>query len=163
MAMVLETHRVEALVQTPVDERNGAVSPDGRWLLYESKSSGRFEIYVKPYPDVNSGIWTVSTSGGIRPTWAPNGQELFYMAPDDSIMSVSVQPRGGAWNSSDPVKVFTGAYETGGALSGRNYDVSPDGKRFLMIKQAPADPASAPRIEIVQHWADELKRLVPEN
>src|SRR4029453_700447 len=74
-------HRVTPLVQSPAIERNGMVSPDGRWLAYESNESGRFEISVRPFPDVNRGHWQVSTSGGTRPLWAPGGQELVYVSP----------------------------------------------------------------------------------
>ena len=83
------TRRVEPLIQTPSNERNGVVSPDGRWLAYESDSSGQFEIYVKPFPNVNAGQWLISTAGGTRPLWAPNGQELFYVAPDGALMAVA--------------------------------------------------------------------------
>ena len=76
------THAVTPLVQTPFSERNGEVSPDGRWLAYEANDSGRFDIYVRPFPDVSSGYWQVSTDGGTRPLWARNGQELFYLTRD---------------------------------------------------------------------------------
>ena len=68
--------RVTPLVQSPFAERNGIISPDGRWLAYEANDSGRFEIYVRPFPDVNSGHWPVSTNGGTRPIWTRSGQEL---------------------------------------------------------------------------------------
>ena len=73
--------QIEPLVQTPFFERNGEVSPDGRWLAYESNESGQFEVFVRPFPDVNKGRWQVSTGGGTQPLWARNGQELFYLAP----------------------------------------------------------------------------------
>ena len=61
------THRVTPLVQTPFSEQNGIISPDGRWLAYEANDSGEFEVYVRPFPDVNGGHWQVSTGGGTRP------------------------------------------------------------------------------------------------
>jgi Tol biopolymer transport system component len=76
-----ETNRVTPLLQTPFTEQNGIVSPDGRWLAYEATDSGQSEIYVRPFPDVSSGRWQISTGGGTRPLWAPNGQELFYLSP----------------------------------------------------------------------------------
>ena len=82
------SHHVEPLIQTASIERNGVVSPNGRWVAYESDSSGEFEIYVKPFPTVSGGQWQVSTAGGTRPLWAPNGQELFFVAPDGSLMAV---------------------------------------------------------------------------
>ena len=162
MAMALDALRVESLVQTQFTERNGVVSPDGRWLAYESDASLKFEIYVTPFPKVTgAGEWTISTAGGTRPLWARNGQELFFVAPDGAIMAVHVDPRGNVWSSGRPVKLFSGPYATGAPASGRNYDVSKDGKRFLMVKSPPIDQSAAPQIELVQHWAEELKRLVP--
>jgi hypothetical protein len=118
----------------------------------------RFEIYVKQFADMK-GQWKISTAGGTRPLWAPNGQELFYVAPDGAIMAVRVHPRNGAWSNDSPAKVFAGSYATGAPVSGRNYDVSSDGKRLLMIKEAASQAAS--QIVVVQNWQEELKRLVP--
>ena len=84
-------HAVTPLVQTPFSERNGEVSPDGRWLAYDANDSDRFEIYVRPFPDVTKGVWPVSTDGGSRPLWARNGQELFYLTPTGAVMRVGVQ------------------------------------------------------------------------
>jgi Tol biopolymer transport system component len=75
------TGPVERLTDSPNQENPTAVTPDGRWLAYEANDSGRFEIFVRPFPDVNSGHWQVSTIGGTRPLWARNGQELFYVSP----------------------------------------------------------------------------------
>ena len=161
MVLTLDgSHHVEPLIQTPSTERNGVVSPDGRWLAYESDSSGKFEIYVKPFPNVSGGQWLVSTAGGTRPLWAPNGQELFFVAPDGSLMAVRVDARGSSWRAGSPVKVVEGPYLTGGSLSSRNYDVSSDGQRFLMVKQ-PANQAAAPQIIVVQNWFEELKARMP--
>jgi serine/threonine-protein kinase len=158
------THRVQPLIQTPASERNGVVSPpDGHWLAYESNSSGTFEVYVRPFPNVDAGQWLISTAGGTRPLWSSNGKELFYVAPDGALMAVRVDPRGNAWNSGSPSKVVEGRYATVSPASGRTYDVSADGKRFLMLKRAPASDGAAPRIIVVQNWLEELKRLVPVN
>ena len=153
------TRRVQPLLQTPSVERNGVVSPDGRWLAYESDSSGQFEIYVGPFPNVSAGQWLISTAGGTRPLWAPNGHELFYVAPDGALMAVRVDPRGGKWSSGSPAKVLDGPYVTRSLRDKRTYDVSTDGKTFLMVKQN-ANQA-APQIVVVQNWIEELKRLVP--
>jgi hypothetical protein len=164
MVLTLDgTRHVEPLLPTEVssDERNGIVSPDGRWLAYESDRSGRFEIYVKPFPNVSGARWPITEAGGMRPLWAPNGQELFYVAPDGALMAVRA-PRGGTWSgASSPTKVIEGPYVTRAGLAPRTYDVSRDGQRFLMVKEAPADQTVAPRIIVVQNWTEELKRLVP--
>ena len=98
MMLTLEDGRVRPLVQTPSVETNGEVSPDGRWLAYESNAnaSAQFQIYVRPFPDVNGGPWQVSTEGGTQPAWARGGQELFYLAPDGTLSSVRVE-RGTTW------------------------------------------------------------------
>ena len=160
MLMTLETGRVTPLIQTPATERNGVVSPDGRWLAYESDSSGGFEIYVTPFPKAGEGQRRISTDGGTRPLWARNGHELFYVAPAGAIMSARVDVRGGAFSAGTPEKVVEGPYATGAPASGRNYDVSSDGRRFLMVRQAPATQAG-PQLVVVQNWAAELERLVP--
>jgi serine/threonine-protein kinase len=73
------THQVKPLLQTRFDERNGIVSPDGRWLAYQSNSSGTAEIYVRPFPNVGGGQWQVSTAGGSEPLWVRSGKELLYV------------------------------------------------------------------------------------
>ena len=156
------TRRVQRLLQDPSVERNGIVSPDGRWLAYESDSSGRFEVYVRPFPNVGAGQWLISTAGGTRPLWAPKGDELFYVAPGGALMTRRVYARDGAWSAGSPTKVVDGPYATEGVRDRRSYDVSSDGQRFLLIKQ-PANEATVPQIIVVQHWLEELKRLVPPN
>jgi serine/threonine-protein kinase len=155
--------RVEPLLETRFEERGGALSPDGRWLAYESSSSGRFEIYVRPFPNVSDGQWQVSTSGGVQSLWAPGGRELLYVALDGALLAVSVDPRGSAWSAGATRKLVDGNYFTGGGVFvSRHYDVSPDGQRFLMIKESgSSDQAAPPQIIVVQHWVEELKRLVP--
>jgi Tol biopolymer transport system component len=153
------TRRVQPLLQTASVERNGIVSPDGRWLAYESDSAGRFEIYVRPFPNVSAGQWLVSTAGGTRPLWAPSGQELFYVAPDGVLMALRVDARAGKWTSGSAARVVEGPYVTRSLRDKRTYDVSTDGKKFLMVKQ-PANQ-TAPQIVVVQNWQEELKRLVP--
>ena len=109
------THAVTPLVQTPFTERNGEVSPDGRWLAYEANDSGRVEIYVRPFPDVTSGHWQVSTDGGTRPLWARNGQELFYLTPTGALMRVDVAG-GPTWMATAPTKLFEGRYGAAACL-----------------------------------------------
>jgi eukaryotic-like serine/threonine-protein kinase len=158
------TRRVTPLLQTKFDEFNGIVSPDGRWLAYESNSSGTYDIYVRPFPNVGGGQSPVSTAGGRQPLWARSSKELFYFGSDGALFRVPVEASGATWNAGTPMKLFEGRYYTGagGANPGRTYDVSSDGQRFLMIK-APATDASAapPTLIVVQHWDEELRRLVP--
>jgi serine/threonine-protein kinase len=155
--------RIQPLVQTPAAEMNAEISPDGRWLAYQSNDSGQFQIFVRPFPNVNTGHWQVSTGGGAQPVWARNGKELFYLEPNGALMSVRVE-QGTAWSASTPTKLMTGPYYhgTGSVNTPPTYDVSLDGKRFLMIKPGGGpDLAAPPSIVVVQNWFEELKRLVP--
>ena len=103
-----------------------------------------------------------STNGGTQPVWGPKGQELFYVAPDGALMRVAVSG-GGAWTAGAPTKVLESGYVTNTiGLYQRNYDIAPDGERFLMLKAAGKATTSAPpQIVVVQHFDEELKRLVP--
>jgi eukaryotic-like serine/threonine-protein kinase len=154
------------LVKTKFNELNGEISPDSRWLAYESNESGRYEVHVRPFPDVDSGHWQVSMSGGRMPVWARSGDELFFVSPDGTILGVRVE-RSSSWRSSTPTKVLQGAayylLATNATVQlGRTFDVSADGKRFLMIKTGSGAAAPQPQdLVVVQHWDQELKRLVP--
>ena len=174
MLMLDKDRRFDTLVQSSnAVWRNGEVSPDGRWLAYEGSESGPFQIHVRPFPDVNRGHWQVSTAGGRKPSWARSGRELFYAAPTGALMSVRVDA-GRIWKAGDPTKVFEGQYYAGPANEyARTYDVSPDGQRFLMVKPSPSDLANLPAalvatglrateegLVVVQHWDEELKRLM---
>jgi serine/threonine-protein kinase len=151
---------VQWLVKTSFDEYSTAVSPDGRWLAYQSDESGRAEVYVRPFPDVNSARWQVSTEGGTRPSWARNGRELFYYVEPGTVMSVPVDAAS-TFSAGTPRLLFKGPYLS--PQAGRTYEVSLDGQRFLLIKEARSQdqPATPPQLVVVEHWLDELKRLVP--
>jgi serine/threonine-protein kinase len=161
-----EGHRTEPLIRTPYSELNAEISPDGRWLAYESNESGEREIYVRPFPNVDGGRWQVSTAGGTRPLWARSGRELFYLAisgTDATVMSVPVE-RSAGWSAGTPAKLFSGRFyfTSQGPGEGRTYDVSPDGQRFLMIQDRQPDPVEAAQnFTFVEHFDEELKRLVP--
>jgi Tol biopolymer transport system component len=154
------TPHVESLIATPFEERGGVVSPNGRWLAYESNTSGQFEIYVRPFPSVADGQWLVSTGGGVEPLWAPNGQELFYRTPDGAVMAARVDPSASTWSAGTPAQLVAGAYFTGGGNVSRQYDVTADGQRFVMIKEGGGDGVSR-NLALVLNWTEELKRLVP--
>jgi eukaryotic-like serine/threonine-protein kinase len=145
------------LIATRFNEKNGEVSPDGAWLAYQSDLSGTNEIYVQPFPDVEQGRFQVSTSGGTAPTWARSGRELFYLSLDGKLMAMPIQP-GHAFSHGSAAVVVDRRYFR--SIQGRNYDVSPDGTRFLMIKDAAA-PTTPPQLVVVQNFFEELKRFVP--
>jgi serine/threonine-protein kinase len=152
---------VKPLVATRFDERGGVVSPDGRWLAYESDRSGAYEIWVQPFPALD-GAWQASTAGGAQPLWAPNSSELFYRAPDGALMAVAWEVRDSAWIPRATTRVVQGKYSRGGVgTTVRQYDVTRDGQRFLVMKDEPHDTDDAPLINVVQNWTQELKRVVP--
>ena len=154
------SRRVSALVQSEFTERNGIISPDGQWLAYESnEDSVQFEIFVRPFPDVNRGRFKVSTAGGTRPLWARSGRELIYVSPSGALMAAGVA-RGLTWAATPPALVVKEGYMVSPGNPGRTYDISPDGQRFLMIKGGTVT-ASPVGLIVVQHWVEELKRLVP--
>jgi serine/threonine-protein kinase len=148
---------VRPLIQTTFNELNAEVSPDGRWVAYQSNQTGKDQVYVQPFPKVDAGHWQVSTAGGTRPLWARSGRELFYES-NGALMTVSVQAAGSIFSAGNPTKLFdlAGLYYLGNP--GRTYDVAADG-RFLMIRQ-PLDQTSSavsPSLVVVEHWTEELK------
>ena len=154
---------VQPVVQTPQGEQNGVISPDGRWLAYHGFDTGSAaQVFVRPFPNTNDERTQVSTSGGARPVWARSGRELFYLALDGTLMSVSVAP-GPTWKAQPAVPVIDREILRDVSVSLRTYDVSPDGKRFLVIKDAPGSESStrSAAIVVVQNWVEELKRLAP--
>ena len=134
-----------------------AFSPDGRWLAYGSDESGRPEIYVRPFPGPG-GKTQISTDGGVQPVWARNGRELFYRNGDSMMASViEAKP---VFSAARPKLLFDGHYEAGTFPFEPNYDVSPDGKRFLMVRGSDQESAATP-MNVLLDWSDELRRLVP--
>ena len=122
------------VVQTTFAEDAAQFSPDGQWIAYESNESGRFEIYVKPFPDFGSErLGPISTSGGTQVRWRRDGTELFYLGLDNSLMAVAmrVSSSGKAFQVGTPVRLFpTNAARAQVFL--QQYDVTHDGTRFLI-------------------------------
>ena len=153
-------NETELLVEGPGSQINAEISPDGRWLAYQSAESGQYHIYVRPFPNVNGGRWQITTEHeGVRPLWARSGRELFYVAGSDldrAVMTVPVHATRG-FEYGKPTQLFAGRYSM--AQPGRMFDVSPDGQRFLMIKEAQSpDPnAIPPSAVVVLNWLEELR------
>jgi Tol biopolymer transport system component len=150
--------KAEPLIQTPFLETAADISPDGRWITYQSNESGRPEVYVRPFPKVDGGRVQISTGGGSKPAWSRNGRELYFLAPNTAMMVVPVQTSP-TFTPGNASKLFDGPWFA--QTAGRTYDVSPDGQRFLMIKDATADSTLALPINVVVHWTEELKARVP--
>jgi Tol biopolymer transport system component len=151
--------RTKVLLQTEFDESFPTVSPDGRWVAYQSNESGSAEIYVRPFPDVERGRWQVSIGGGTEPLWGPKGDELFYRTPT-SLMVVRVQT-GASPTFSNARTVFSLAGYFAGF--GHDFDIAPKGDRFILTAPIRTEGGAADQIVVVENFFEELKRLVPTN
>jgi serine/threonine-protein kinase len=152
-----QARKAQPFLQTPFDESVPRFSPDGRWLAYISNESGRFEIYVQPYPGPG-GKWQISTEGGTEPVWNRNGRELFYRSGDKMMaVEIATQP---SFSAGKPRMLFEGQYEPTPATT-PNYDVSADGQRFLMLRPSESTVAAPTQINVVLNWFEELKQKVP--
>jgi serine/threonine-protein kinase len=152
--------RAGPLLQTPAAELNAEISPDGRWLAYESEVAGRFEIHLRPFPDVTRQMWQVSNGGGTQARWAASGRELFFLDATGTLMSARIDDR---MPPATPTKVLDRSYVwIVPTYAGRMYDVARDGKRFLMLKPVRSEDAgpTMTNIVVVQNWFEELRRLV---
>ena len=153
-----------ALIATSANEYGAQVSPDGRWLVYQSDESGQAEIYVRPYPEVDTGRWQVSRGGGTRPRWSRDGRELFFFVPStgtaQSALLAATIDADTTFRWSAPTQVFAGDYAAPNE-SRQTYDVSLDGERFLMIKDVVDESGPPAQIIVVENWFEELERLVP--
>ena len=143
----------EDLLATRFNEHNPDVSPDGAWIAYQSDESGRYEVYVRPFPRVNEGRWQVSPNGGTRPLWSLDGRELFFLDQNRRMNVVSVA--GARTLTFGRPQVLFDTAQFGLQGQQRNFDLAPDGKRFLMVKNLPP-PADVPSIVLIQHWFEEL-------
>jgi serine/threonine-protein kinase len=159
-------HKVEPFLSTPFREADGAFSPDGRFIAYESNESGRLEVYVRPVPP-GGGRWQVSDGGGAYPRWSRTGRELFYRT-DAGIMSAPVEAVGDTLRVGKPSVVFQGAFRGGttgigvGGYSFADYDVAPDGQRFVMFPAGSgAGRPEHPHVMLVTGWFEELAKQLP--
>jgi serine/threonine-protein kinase len=153
---------VTTLLGADYVENRPALSPDKRWLAYQSNESGRDEIYVRPFPHVDQGKWQVSRGTGVEPAWSPDGRTLYYIGPTH-MMSLGVEA-GDSFLATSPVPLFS-RLSYFWQDTARNYDIGADG-RFVMLKAVAeqSDGGGAPaHMVMVENWFEELKRLVPTN
>jgi len=148
----LSDHKAQPFLQTRFNEIAPRFSPDGRWLAYASDESGRYEIYVQPYPGPG-GKWQISTDGGTEPVWAHNGELLYRNA--DKMMAVETNTKS-TFSADKPKMLFEGRYATYNTMPA--YDVTPDGQRFLLAKTGEQGPQE---INVVLNWFEELKQKIP--
>jgi Tol biopolymer transport system component/predicted Ser/Thr protein kinase len=130
---------------------NARFSPDGRWLAYTSDETGRADVYIVPFPQVTN-KWKVSTNGGAQAVWRRDGRELFYIAPDGTLMAVTVSPQAAELSVGKPVPLFSTAITD---LLSPSYDSSPDGQRFLINAML---PTTTRPMNVVSNWMGLLRK-----
>ena len=144
-----------AVVQTEFNEQHPQLSPDGKWMAYQSNRTGRFEVYIRPFPGPGSD-GPVSTEGGAQARWNPDGKELFYIAADDRLMSVPMRfsANGDAVEAGTPQALFaTNVGSTAPNTNRQQYAVSPDGQSFILNSQP--DAAQTSPITVILNWKPE--------
>lgn len=146
---------VRDVVTGPFNQRGPAFAPDGRWLAYTSDETGRDEVYVQAYPGPGAKL-QISVGGGSQPVWARDGKELYYRGERQMMaVGVSLSPE---FTAADQRPLFADTYELE-HRDDRNYDVSGDGKRFLMVKTERT--AASTQLMVVLNWFQELQRHAP--
>jgi serine/threonine-protein kinase len=151
---------VATVIDSPLDERNAALSHDGRWLAYEGEAPGgqsELNIYVRPFPDVGRRVWQVTRGGGTFPAWSHDGRELFYLKPDGTMVAVAAEATATSWTPGRATDLFRGRYLMRDGSLGRQYDVAADGRYLMLKEQRNTDRA---HFVVVQNWTSELERTV---
>ena len=141
-----------SVVKTTYDELNGQFSRDGHWVAYETNDSGRFEVFVQPFP-VRGVKWQVSTGGGIQPRWRADGKEIFFIGGDGKLMASAITTSGATFAAGTPVALFPIRVAPGSGANRQEYMVSRDG-RFLINQ--PLDASNAP-ITLILNWKSAAK------
>ena len=150
----------ELFLRTPANEHAPAVSPDGRYIAYQSDESGRNEVYVRPFPGPG-GKWQISNAGGTSPVWSHNSHELFFQNLDNRIMVTDYEPKNDSLVVGKPRLWSDRQLRSGYGVS--NYDLAPDGKRFTIFPElnAPAEQNGAVHNTFLLNFFDELRRRAP--
>jgi Tol biopolymer transport system component len=141
------------LIVTPSYDGGAQLSPDGRWLLYQSDSSGQAEIWLRRYPALDR-QWQVSEGGGVQPQWGPDSREVYYRG-GQRLISVSLDASGVEPGLGKPTALFADDYDFGAGVSVANYDVTSDG-RFIMIRRS----GNGGKLRAVVNWTHELRRIL---
>jgi Tol biopolymer transport system component len=147
------------LLNSPFDEQNPQLSPDGRWLAYTSDETGKYEIYVQSFSSegkLGADKRIVSTGGGTLPVWRRDGGELFFIALDGQLMASSVKTGGTEFEFAPPKALFKTPMMTLEHSTYHEYDVSPDGQRFV-VGTLVGDPNAAPPT-VIMNWTALLKK-----
>ncbi|MEX2117624.1 MAG: protein kinase [Bacteroidota bacterium] len=146
-----------SLISSTLYVYGGTFSPDGRYIAYGSNETGVLEIFVSTFPDLK-GKWQVSLGGGITPAWAPGGKEIYYVSTVGKMMAVAIKTSP-VFSAGPPQELFDASQMSFPNNPVTNYDISPDGKRFIMIQNTKTS-ARTSSFSYVQNWTWELKQKV---
>jgi serine/threonine protein kinase len=144
------------------DEAGPALSPDGKWLAYGSTETGQYQVYVRPFPNVDEGRWQVSSGiGAAAPRWSRSGDELFFATADGNMVAAKIDTRSG-FRVLESEVLFNMTQPQREGSQNAWYDVAPDGQRFIMVRPVAANGSDTePELILVQNFDEELKRLLP--
>jgi len=158
MVLRMADRQVVPFAASKSDEAFPEFSRDGRWLVYASNESGRYEVYVRSFPDGRRTL-PISSEGGVSPMWSPDGRELFYWNIDfTKLMKVDISP-GQNLSAGTPRLLFEFAAAVSRMV--RVYDITPDGRRFLIREKKNYSLPPVTELNLVRNWFEELKRLSP--
>ena len=143
------------LINTAFNEVQPRFSPSGRWVAYASDESGRFEVYVRPFPPAN-GQWKISVAGGMQPEWRRDGRELYYVSADGKLTAVPVASDGTVFEPGPPAALFDVEVPEASQPYPNHYVVSADGQRFLV--NTLIDQPTRPALTVVLNWAAGLAK-----
>jgi hypothetical protein len=138
------------VVQSAFNEMHAEFSPDGKWIAYTSDNSGRREIYVQAFPPGKE-RGRISLHGGEQPKWRGDGKELYYLSLDGKLMAAAL-PQRGSWEDVAPVVLFQTTLRP--SRLGNDYDVTPDGERFLL--NLPVRESQSAPLTVVGNWSSAL-------
>jgi eukaryotic-like serine/threonine-protein kinase len=147
------------IIRGPSDEGRPSMSRDGRWIAYQANPSGRFEVYVQPFPELGD-VHQISTEGGASPLWHPNGRELVYRQ-GRMMISVPITTTGASFKFGNPRTLFERSYVMEGSDvgGGRSYALAPDGRFLMMKEEEGVEGGSGPaEIVVILNWIEDLKR-----
>jgi serine/threonine-protein kinase len=147
------------LVKSAALERRPTISPDGRWLAYESDESGRLEVYVRPFPNVESAKRQISTTGGAIPRWSPDGKALMYFTERQDVVSVPVTLNP-TFSAGAPRVLFNGSGLAGQPVL---FELLPGGKSLIMSRRVGEAATGPGQLVVVENFVQELRGRLPRN
>jgi hypothetical protein len=147
--------KASVFLSTPFNEVQGRFSPNGRWMAYASDESGRFEVYVRPFPAA-SGQTLISIAGGMQPEWRRDGKELFYISTDGKLTAVPVTTDGDMFTAGTPRALFDVDVPEPSAPYPSDYAVTADGQRFFV--NTVVDQPTRPALTVILNWTAEIRK-----